>query len=203
MDKKTTKILTYLEPHGFTEGANISNLLNDLFPFPAKDTPENQYNHQRSRLMSLLEGLLNANYIHYDRMQLNLMGDFRNLSTQDKWFGIYAFVAYITLDGQKYLEEQKFNNRQHSLDKSILNTNNAVRLSLRIQIILGVISTLAIALTTVYAILAYRKDDPKSLKNRSRELQRQDSILENIQQSQKGIDTSLKIMAKKTSPKKN
>jgi len=50
--------------------------------------------------------------------------------------------------------------------------------------------------------MAYNKDDPKSLILISKSMQKQEQILQSIQQSQKEIDASLAIMAKKSGAKK-
>ena len=117
------------------------------------------------------------------------------------WFDTQAHTVEITRDGLDYLYQYRNNMILLETSISTTKTNNAVRNNIIAQIILGIVATVSIVLTCWYAIATYYKDDPESLKLIHKELQHQDSILESILQSQKGIDTSLKTMAKKTSLK--
>jgi len=118
--------------------------------------------------------------------------------------------AILTEDGLEYLHNYRVNEilletniSSRDTNISIQNTNEAVKKNITAQIILGIVSALAIVVTAIIAVMAFYKDDSENLILIRKAMQRQDSILQNIQQSQKGIDTSLKLMAKKTSTKKN
>jgi hypothetical protein len=116
--------------------------------------------------------------------------------------------AILTEDGLEYLHNYRVNEilletniSSRDTNASIKETNDAVKKNITAQIILGIVSVLAIVITAIIAVMAYYKPDSENLILLRKAVQRQDSILQNIQQSQKGIDTSLKIMAKKTLPK--
>lgn len=118
--------------------------------------------------------------------------------------------AILTEDGLEYLHNYRVNEilletniSSRDTNASIKETNDAVKKNITAQIILGIVSVVAIVITAVIAIMAYYKPDSENLILLRKAMQRQDSILQNIQQSQKGIDTSLRIMAKKTLPQKN
>ncbi len=118
------------------------------------------------------------------------------------WFDTYPIKVKITKLGLDKLEEYRTTHLISETLKSNRKTSEVVKENSKYQIAFSIISTAAIAVTAIVAIMAYNKDDPKSLILIRKSMQQQERILDSIRQSQKEISTYLEIVAKKTTPKK-
>jgi hypothetical protein len=110
--------------------------------------------------------------------------------------------AAITDKGIDYLNEFRLKDNLLAVNKSNIDTNTALRSSLKVQKRISYLTAAAIVLTAIYAVTAYYKDEPKNLILIRKSMQQQERLLDRIRLSQKAIDSSLRIMANKTSPKK-
>jgi len=203
--------LEFLEPEdGIPKDVDITTFIMKNFPIPnLKDLDTSYYDTDALKFLRKSE---NNGYFSYYQEKLSPIDNKWVYESEGKknryWFdtiksGLKEPVfARITDFGMQYLYDYRTNEILKITNKSIVETNKAVKRSLYAQIVIGVISTLAIVLTAVYAIMAYKKDEPKSLKEINALLQKQEQVLDSIRQSQKNISTSLKIITKKTSPKK-
>lgn len=114
-----------------------------------------------------------------------------------QWFDTYTPVAKmkITPQGLDALEDYRTSHLINETLKSVKKTN-------RYQRLYSGITLFAIAVSAGTAVAAYLKDDAPNLILIRKSMQRQEQILDSIKQVQIEIDSSLRIMAKKTLPKK-
>ncbi|MGZ3834647.1 MAG: hypothetical protein ACXVB0_14070, partial [Mucilaginibacter sp.] len=118
------------------------------------------------------------------------------------WFDTLPIKVKLSSEGQEYLRQERVKNILTETNISTKKTNDAVQKSIKYQIAFGVISTAAIGLTAIIAVMAYNKGDSENLILIRKSMQQQARILDSIRLSQKESSTYLKIMAKKTSTKK-
>jgi len=206
-DLTPIKLLEYLEPiDGEPQAIYIGSFMVKNFTKP-KSLNHYAKNDSEPGKMMLLD-LLDNKLIEADRERIMHICNKKwtnpeGLKQYQQWFDTYPIEAKITPKGLDKLNR----NRLLSLlveetNKSTRETTDIVRRNVIAQIILGIVSALAITATAIYAVKAYYKDDPENLILIRKSMQQQEEILKSIQQSQKAIDTSLKTMAKKTLPKK-
>lgn len=208
MDSRITAVLEYLKPHGFTARANIAPLLDILFPYPTEND-EGIFNYQRDAMIRFLTELRNNEFITFNAYDLDYITNYRDYENIKNWFGKYAIVAAIKLNGLKYLANEDRAKKDSEVSNSIIKTNDSVQQTNKLvrdiskaQKNIAYISLGFIAISTIYLVATYYKDDSPVLKSISKQLQQQERLLDSMRKSQKGIDSSLRIMAKKTLPKK-
>jgi hypothetical protein len=214
MEKKLTiKFLEFLEP--ITEANPIEKVINAFMVDNFDKPPASTSNDNDAGIIFLkrltAKKLINVIDNPYDQISLG----WEYTSGEDickRWWDSTTepTKAILTEDGLEYLHNYRVNEilletniSSRDTNASIKDTNESVRKNITAQIILGIVSVLAIVITAIIAVMAYNKGDSENLILIRKAMQRQDSILQSIQLSQKGIDTSLRIMAKKTSQKKN
>ncbi|MGN6640798.1 MAG: hypothetical protein ACTHJ8_17940 [Mucilaginibacter sp.] len=118
------------------------------------------------------------------------------------WFDNMPVEVMIRPDGQEYLKEERIKNILTETSISTKKTNDALQQNIKYQIAFGIISTAAIALTAVIAVMAYYKSDSDNLILIRKSMQQQVRVLDSFRLSQKANSTYLTSKAKKTSPKK-
>jgi hypothetical protein len=150
-----------------------------------------------------IHSFINANKESYSQDTIQSIGNKGHVLFYGDWVELAKFEAIITQSGQDYLNEFRVKHILWLTNQSSINTDRAVRISLRFQIGIGIITMAAIGLTAYYDGKNYHKGDSISLKRIDTLLQRQVQQSDSILLLQKERNTYLKIMAKKTSPKKN
>lgn len=215
LDSRVIKVLEYLLPFGFTSIVNIEPIINELFIYEALDS-EFDFNIIQRNAKNFIVGLLDENLITVSKDHIYYrITSFNNRNNVNSWYA-GGLEASITKNGLQELSEYKkakladaAHQSSMAVSDSIIRTNTSVQDTNKIvqdvsttQRNLAYISLLIVALSTIYLILTYYKDDSPALKSIDRQLQRQERLLDSMRKSQKGIDSSLMIMAKKTSPKK-
>jgi hypothetical protein len=136
--------------------------------------------------------------------QINVWEYAVNDEIYKRWWNTTTEPVKVTItdSGIEYLNNYRLKEKLTSTNQSIIDTNEAVKKNIATQIILGIVSVLAIVITAIIAVMAYYKPDSENLILIRKAMQRQDSILQSIQQSQKERNTFLMKEAKKNSPKK-
>jgi hypothetical protein len=200
------KFLEFLEPkEGVVKGINVTTFMMDNFKIPNNEDLNNDNSNEDAILF--LNRLYAKKHIIFDPHRITELVKWRYPSGENNykhWFNTITpeLNVKISEQGLEYLYNYRTNYILLETNISIRDTNIAVKKNITAQLIFGIVSVIAIVTTAVIAVMAYYKDDSENLILIRKSMQRQDSILQSIQQSQKGIDTSLKIMAKKTLPKK-
>jgi len=203
--RKDIRFLEFLEPEdGIIKGeVKIASFMinNFIKPDPLSDLTTNENDNGIFFLQDLSDRKLIRIHMETIKQVNSWLYPIGNKNYKH-WFDTQEHTANITKDGLNYLYQHR--NNQILLETSIstTKTNRAVQKNITAQIIFGVISTLAILLTAIYAICAYYKSESENLILIRKSMKQQELLLQSMQQSQKGIDTSLKIIAKKTSTKK-
>jgi hypothetical protein len=99
--------------------------------------------------------------------------------------------AFTTFDNERSEKADRKRLEEDQL-RSVIRTNNFVRIS-------GILTLIIAGLTVVYVSKDYYKDASPDLKPLYKQLERTSQILDSMRQVEKGIDSSLRIMAKKDS----
>ena len=202
---KHIEFLEFLEPvDGLPKEKLIRSFMIKNFEKP-KDLSEfadNEKEPGKQMLLDLLDdGQIEANELDILHVCNKDWVDHRGLEKYQQWFDTLHVAVKITQHGLDELEEYRNNHLISETLRSNKETTDAVKKNIDTQTILGIVSTTAIIAAAVIAFMAYNKDDPKSLILISKSMQKQEQILQSIQQSQKEIDASLAIMAKKVAQK--
>jgi hypothetical protein len=185
----------------------------DITPFMMEyfDTPELKNNLEHfynTEAIKFLEQLCEKKFfIQYAENALEKVATWANPKGDDQyhyWFNTVEpkVKVQITDIGLEHLQTYRINEILRLTNQSTIDTNEALQRNLKYQIIMGIITTIAIALTAIYAVTAYYKDDSENLIAIRKSMQRQEQQSDSILQLQKERNTYLKIMAKKTLPKK-
>ena len=103
----------------------------------------------------------------------------------------------ITLDGLEYIKTERDTDILLQTNISTRKTNYVIRVTSILQASMAFLSLLAISVATYYAIAAYNKPDSDNLVQLRKSIQHQQKILEGMQKSQRGMDSSLRKMAAK------
>jgi len=202
------EFLEFLEPQdGVPKDVDITTFILKNFPIPNIEDFEAPYD-DTDALAFLRKSNINKYFSYYADALGPIVNKFRyykNGKEYRHWFGELEphVFAKIQDAGLKHLYEYRTNEILRLTNQSTVDTNKALQRNIKFQIATGIITTAAIALTASIAVMAYNKDDSINLIQARKSLQQQEQILKNIEQSQKGIDTSLRTLAKKTSAKKN
>src|ERR1041385_5015222 len=216
LDERVIKVLEYLQPFGFTSIVNIAPIVDKIFAYNPDDT-QFDFNINQRNIKYFLRGLCNTDLIAIpdtDSLYYKIT-TFSNRNSSNTWY-VDGLEGSITKNGLKELSDYKNSKMAEAahqsaieVNTSILQTNQSVRDTNQIvtsisktQKNIAYISLGFIAISTIYLVATYYKDDSPSLKSISKQLQQQGRLLDSMRKSQKGIDSSLKTMAKKTLPKK-
>lgn len=210
------EFLEYLEP---SEGIIAQHI--DVLPFVKNqfkkptDLSENADNEDdaaktfllalaKRKYISLVNGYGDLDHI-CNKSWTNPKGDKRF----QYWFDDISIKVVLTPEAQEYLNNERLKNILSETNKSIqltnkstVDTNDLVKTNIKVQIGMGIVTFLAIAVTALVAVATYQKDDPPNLILMRKSMQRQEQLLDSIRLLQKKRNTYLKIMAKKNLPKK-
>lgn len=201
------EFLEFLEPDdGIAKDVDITPFIMKHFPVPNIDDLEVSF-YDTDAFTFLRKSDNNGYFSYYEHLMSPIYEKWileKHGKKSRYWFNTLEPHVYAKIQdlGVNRLHEYRTSEILKITNQSIVDTNKAVRISLYLQIAIGVITMIAIVLTALYAILAYRKEDPKSLIEISKSLQRQEQLLESIQLLEKERNTSLKKGAKKILPKK-
>jgi hypothetical protein len=180
------QLLEFLEPWGIDREVEIEAQLYEWFTHQLSVDPLEPHDSINARIERFLDVISENKHIFFAKQKIRVEGK------EDMW----QVQVRLTFLGLQYLNE-------HRLTVSNINLNHTIKRNSYIQIGIGIVTLVAIGFTTVYSILAYKKDDPIALKKIDTLLQRQVQQLDSIRLLQKERNIYLKIMAKKTLPKKN
>jgi hypothetical protein len=202
LTKTQADFLDYLEPaSGEPKETPVRTFMVDNFDKP-KDLNEFADNDKEPGKLFLLD-LLDYELIEGDRNYVTHICTYtwvahRGDKKYQQWFDTLEPVAKmkITPQGLEALNDYRNSHLVSETLKSVKKTNRFQRVS-------SVVTLIAIAITAFISIISYLKDDAPNLILIRKSMQRQEQILDSMKQVQIGIDSSLRIMAKKTLPKKN
>ncbi|HTK22142.1 MAG TPA: hypothetical protein VL442_21635 [Mucilaginibacter sp.] len=203
--------LEFLEPtDGVTKQIDVFSFIYKHFDKP-KDLKENVDNESDTAKLFLLNLCNRELIIPVDAGALVHICNKSWTTPKDgiryqMWFDELEVLVALTPQGQTYLNEERVKNILSETNKSIqlsnrstVETNDLVKLNIKVQIGMGIITLLAIVSTAIVSLATYWKDDSPSLLMISKSMQRQEQLLDSIRLLQKERNTYLKTMAKKTS----
>ncbi|HTI59071.1 hypothetical protein [Mucilaginibacter sp.] len=209
LTKTQADFLDYLEPvSGLPKEVPVRTFMMNNFDKP-KDLSQFADNDKEPGKLLLLD-LLDNELIKGNRNDVTHICDKdwttpKNGVEYQQWFDTLQPTAKmkITKKGSNALEAYRENNPTiNAIIKSNNSTGQAIKENSSIQKTYAFVSMVAIGITAIFAIATFYKDDPISLKEISKSMQRQEQLLDSLRKVQLEMSASLKIMATKTLPKK-
>jgi hypothetical protein len=215
IDTRVIRILQHLQNFGFTSITNIAPIIDEIFPYNQNDSAFD-FNINQRNVREFIIGLRSNELIYVDGSTLqDEITTFEHRLKGNSWYlkGLEVSISKGGLDVLSEYRHSQLVEESHisamNVNASILQTNTSVQDTNRTvsevsktQRNLAYISLFIVAISTVYLILTFYKSDSPILKSIDTKLQNQEILLDSMRRYQKGIDSSLRIMAKKTSLKK-
>jgi hypothetical protein len=127
MDENIIKILEFLEPFGYKHNGNLTELINQMFPYAQgnKELLENE----KKKIIAFLDGLLKSDIVEFDRMQYHYMVWDAGWDLREQWMGEHGFMVSIGLKGLEILKDKRKSDIELSVNNSVIATNKSVQLT--------------------------------------------------------------------------